>query len=97
MLGLAWQAMESGFLSIKKQNADPGPLLIQASAQFEESLILKGPWSPPASMLESDTQGGSKSAQVHQGVAPGKALQEKDSQVSPYGRHNSTKAPLGFQ
>lgn len=33
----------------------------------------------------------------HQGVAPGKALQEKDSQVSPYGRHNSTKAPLGFQ
>lgn len=33
----------------------------------------------------------------HQGVAPGKALQEKDSQVSPYRRHNSTKAPLGFQ
>ena len=33
----------------------------------------------------------------HQGVAPGKALQEKDSQVSPYRRHNSTKASLGFQ
>ena len=64
--------MESGFLSIKKQNADPGPLLIQASAQFEESLILKGPWSPPASMPESDSQGGSESAQVHQGVAPGR-------------------------
>ena len=38
----------------------------------EESLILKGPWSPPASMLESDSQGGSESAQVHQGVAPGR-------------------------
>ena len=33
----------------------------------------------------------------HQGVAPGKALQEKDSQVSPYRRHNSTKGSRGFQ
>ena len=33
----------------------------------------------------------------HQGVAPGKALQEKDSQVSPYRRHNSTKGSRGWK
>lgn len=36
------------------------------------SLILKGLWSPPASVLESDSQGGSESTHVHQGVAPGR-------------------------
>lgn len=32
----------------------------------------------------------------HQGVAPGKALQEKDSQVSPYRRHNIQGDPWDF-
>lgn len=47
MLGLAWQAMESGFLSMKEQNADPGPLLTQASAQFRGEFDTEGPLVTP--------------------------------------------------
>ena len=71
--------MEYGFLSMEEQNADPGSLLTQASGSQSsrlcssgESLILKALWSPPASVLESDSQAGSEKAQVHQGVPTGR-------------------------
>lgn len=62
-----------------KDNADPESLLTQASGSQRprlcdsgESLILKPPWSPPASVLESESQGGSEKAQVHQGGPTGR-------------------------
>lgn len=47
MLGLAWQAVESGFLSMKEQNADPGSLLTQARAQFQGKFDSEGPLVTP--------------------------------------------------
>lgn len=67
------------------------------------SLIQKVLWSPPAPVLESDHQGGSKQPQVPEGVAPRKAWKHRRAAVSFFGMlspprrhasHTSHRSPL---